>query len=131
MKIALELKVVNLSQMYSTQRVHYTLPILQHTLLNNIQECKIDFDSLHNSCFILCDLLSLAQLKVLQFDLWSKPTASQLSKLENLLKTNLTIMRLEIRIESHIPLIDGIIKGVTKNKTMISFSLVVTQDWSF
>ena len=99
--------------------------LLQPPLLRNIQEfyCKLFCD---DSCFVLLQFLSLPQIKVLhlsfkKFYRPKKPT-EMITDLEKFIEMNQTLK--ELNIESYqCNLVNSIVKGVTRSKTIISFSL--------
>ena len=118
-----------LLQMKSHQRKsNKIIGILQQPLLlRNIQEfyCKLSCD---DPCFVLLQFLSLPQIKVLHLDLkecytYATPRPTKIiTDLEKCIERNQTLKELNIESDQY-DLVDGIVEGVTRSKTITSFSL--------
>ena len=108
--------------------------LAQQPLLCNVQElhCSLSEDSefdIHSSFthFVLLEVLKLPNLKILYFDgEWACEGTKNCSELEKCLETKLTLKELHVTLPSDKskPIVNSIIRGVTKNKIITSFSLI-------
>ena len=105
---------------------------LQPSLLCNIQECHCVYD--HEHCTFVVDLLTkflnLPQLKSLHLSIPAachRSHADKCTKLEKCIEMNSTLqeMKIEFNRWTEIAMI-SVIKGVTRNKTIISLTLKVS-----
>uniref|UniRef100_A0A1X7V9L1 NACHT domain-containing protein n=1 Tax=Amphimedon queenslandica TaxID=400682 RepID=A0A1X7V9L1_AMPQE len=111
--------------------------IFQSSLLYNIQEC---YYVLHLGCYVPClvllQFLNLPQLKILHLKMSTLTIqlidntyyADKCTELEKCIETNLTLQELKIEYTARIKIkstISSVIRGVTRNKTITSFSLDV------
>ena len=113
----------------SNESIH---KLAQQPFLCNVQElhCNLDEYSDSSNCFthdfVLLKVLKLPNLKILHFD---EETAcggtDNCSKIEKCLEKKLTLKELHVKLPSakSKPIVNSIIRGVTKNEIMTSFSL--------
>ena len=116
----------------SNESIH---KLAQQPLLCNIQELYCDLKGLSldfNRKFVLLEVLKLPHLKILYFNEWETyGETDDCSELEKCLETKLTLKELQYVAlprdfpKGKKPIVSSIIRGVTKNKIMTSFSLVV------
>ena len=104
--------------------------LAQQPLLHNIQELYCDLIG-HSHSFVLLEVLKLPHLKILYFnEWWTDLGTDDCSELEKCLETKLTLKELQYAVlpsyksKGNRPIINSIIRGVTKNKIITSFSLV-------
>ena len=118
----------------SNESIH---KLAQTPLLCNVQELYCDLFGvgisdfrIHSSFahdFVLLEVLKLPHLKILFFN--EKRTyggTDNCSEIEKCLETNLTLKEMHVTLPSYKskPIVNSIIKGVTKNEIITSFSLV-------
>ena len=127
----------------------YLMKLFNSLRLHNLRECYIYIEApsqlLHSIAIILSCLIKLQQLKVLSFSIrlhWEYlipeqyliPELKILSELEENLYVNNTLCELELDISSEVNnhssqyiitggIVNSVIKGVTKNKSIQAFSL--------
>uniref|UniRef100_A0A1X7V9E3 NACHT domain-containing protein n=1 Tax=Amphimedon queenslandica TaxID=400682 RepID=A0A1X7V9E3_AMPQE len=109
--------------------------LLQSSLLYNIQECYCELVSgQYVSCLVLLQLLNLHQLKILHLTMTNTPTvgntyADKCAELEKCIAKNSTLEEIKIGHSGEKEIISNtiisVIRGVTKNKKITSFSIFV------
>ena len=116
----------------SNESIH---KLAQRPLLRNVQElhCILsgfsDFGNTITHDFVLLEVLKLPHLKILYFHEWmTYGGTDNCSELEKCLETKLTLKELHVTLPSakskgNKSIVNNIIRGVTKNKIMTSFSL--------
>ena len=116
----------------SNESIH---KLAQRPLLYNVQElhCILsgfsDFGNTITHDFVLLEVLKLPHLKILYFHEWmTYGGTDNCSELEKCLETNLTLKELHVTLPSakskgNKSIVNSIIRGVTRNKIMTSFSL--------
>ena len=112
----------------SNESIH---KLVQRPLLHNVQELHCSLNGLLESKhdFLLLEVLKLPHLKILYFHEWMTCGGTDnCSELEKCLETNLTLKELYVSLpsaksEGNKSIINSIIRGVTRNKIMTSFSL--------
>ena len=125
--IRCKLKALKLSySKYSNESIH-KLVLTQQAPLRNVQELHC---SLNGNGFIqdsvLLDVLKLPHLKILYFSEWKTYAETyNCSELEKCLETKLTLKELYVTLPSVTSksIVNSIIRGVTRNNIMTSFSL--------
>ena len=118
----------------SNESIH---KLAQQPLLRNVQElhCSLDGFSEYGTSsfthdFVLLEVLKLPNLKILYFNEWGTYGGTDnCSELEKCLETNLTLKELHVTLPSskskgNKSVVNSIIRGVTRNKIITSFSLV-------
>ena len=118
----------------SNESIH---KLAQQSLLCNVQELYCELlgfgfsdTSIRKSFahdFVLLEVLKLPHLKILYFNEEGTYGGTEnCSELEKCLETNLTLKELHVILPSSKskPIVNSIIKGVTKNEIMTSFSLI-------
>ena len=109
--------------------------ILQSSLLYNIKECYCELLSRHYvPCLVLLQFLNLPQLKILHLIMYHPTTVDNIyytdkcTELEKCIEMNSTLQEVKIgyKGENEITsIIISVIRGVTRNKTITSLTLVV------
>ena len=114
----------------SNESIH---KLAQRPLLCNVQElhCRLDGSYEHSISythdFVLLEVLKLPHLKILYFNQWmTYGGTDNCSEIEKCLETKLTLKELHVTLPSSKskPIVNSIIRGVTRNEIMTSFSLV-------
>ena len=119
----------------SNESIH---KLAQQPLLCNVPElhCSLDgFSEFGRSSFthdfVLLEVLKLPNLKILYFNEWGTYGGTDnCSELEKCLETNLTLKELHVTLPSskskgNKSVVNSIIRGVTRNKIITSFSLII------
>ena len=101
--------------------------LAQQPLLRNVQELHCSLNGLleSNHDFLLLEVLKFPYLKILYFD-GEMTGTDDCSELEKCLETKLTLKELYVKLSSarSKSIVNSIIRGVTKNEIITSFSLV-------
>ena len=110
------------------------IQLLQPSLLYNIQECYCELSrGQYVPCLVLLQFLNLPQLKILHLMMYSSiiPTVDytytdKYTKLEKCIEMNSTLQ--EMNIDSYVEeeltsIITSVIRGVARNKTIVSLTL--------
>ena len=115
----------------SNESIH---KLAQQSFLRNVQElhCILnefsEFDHCFTRDFVLLEVLTLLNLKILYFNhnMTCGGTYNYCSELEKCLETKLKLKELHVTLPSanSDPTVNSIIRGVTRNHIMTSFSLV-------
>ena len=107
--------------------------LLQSSLLYNIQECYCGLsDGQYVICLVLLQFLNLPQLKILHLIMFhSIPTVDntyyteKCAELEKCIEMNSTLQEMKIQYDQITSTTTSVIRGVTRNKTITSLTLVV------
>ena len=112
----------------SNESIH---KLAQQPLLCNVQELHCSLNGIFKSSsythnFVLLEFLKLPNLKILYFKEMTSGGPDNCSELEKCLETKFTLKELHVTLPSDEPkpIVNSIIRGVTRNKIITSFSLI-------
>ena len=110
--------------------------MLQSPLYLNLQECFLTFDHMSANDFslVLFQLIKLKQIRILNYTIGLISTASYYCgkhvEILSELTTNTTLTNLAVMIENDMsdkvntaPIVNSVIEGVSKNRSILSFSI--------